>query len=89
MQCIYRKSRGSVFTSVTSCAVVHHVTAPEFYEEIKICLPPEITPRHHVLVTFYHVSCEASVKTSRQSVRGGVVDTVIGYSWVPLMRQQR
>ena len=88
LQCIYSKPRCSVFTSVATCAVVHHVQSPDFYEEIKICLPCEITERHHLLMTFYHVSCESSVKQSRQSVRGGV-DTVVGYSWIPLMRQKR
>ena len=31
---------------------------PEFYEEIKIELPPKITHKHHLLFSFYHVSCQ-------------------------------
>jgi len=89
LQCIYSKSRGSIFTSVATCSVIHHVTSPDSYEEVKIRLPSEITERHHILFTFYHVSCEASVKGAKQSMKGGNVDTVIGYSWVPLMRQKR
>lgn len=87
-------SRGAVFTSVATCSVLHHVSSPDSYEEIKIRLPSELTERHHVLITFYHVSCEASVRasTSRQSTSTSSpsnVDTLIGYSWIPLMRQRR
>ncbi|XP_067949265.1 dedicator of cytokinesis protein 9-like isoform X3 [Watersipora subatra] len=89
LKCIYNRPRGSVFTSSATCAVVHHSTSPEFYEEVKICLPSELTERHHILMTFYHVSCEASVKVSRQGNRSSIIDSVIGYSWVPLMRQKR
>lgn len=31
---------------------------PQFYEEIKIELPAKLTDRHHLLFSFYHVSCQ-------------------------------
>jgi hypothetical protein len=30
---------------------------PDFSEEIKIKLPAHLTEQHHLLFTFYHVSC--------------------------------
>lgn len=77
-----------MFSTVATCAVLHHMTAPEFYEEVKLCLPAEVTDRHHLYITFYHVSCESSVRLSRQSIRGSV-DTLVGYAWLPLMRSKR
>ena len=31
---------------------------PEFYEEVKVELPAKITEKHHLLFTFYQVSCQ-------------------------------
>lgn len=31
---------------------------PEFYEEVKIELPPKLTDKHHLLFTFYQISCQ-------------------------------
>ena len=31
---------------------------PECYEEVKIELPPKITEKHHLLFTFYQISCQ-------------------------------
>ena len=30
---------------------------PEYYNEIKIELPAQLTTKHHILFTFYHISC--------------------------------
>ena len=31
---------------------------PEFYDEIKVELPPKLTDKHHLLFSFYHISCK-------------------------------
>lgn len=31
---------------------------PEFYEEVKIELPAKLTDKHHLLFTFYQISCQ-------------------------------
>ena len=53
---IYSRSSGApvdhVFTPVT-----YHVKNPDFADEVKIALPFRITRSHHVLFSFYHVSC--------------------------------
>ena len=30
---------------------------PEYYNEIKVELPAQLTTKHHILFTFYHISC--------------------------------
>lgn len=46
--------------------------SPDFYEEVKIKLPAKLTEKHHLLFTFYHISC--------QPKQGASVETLIGYS---------
>lgn len=46
--------------------------APDFYEEVKIKLPAKLTEKHHLLFTFYHISCQQKTGTS--------FETVLGYS---------
>ena len=31
---------------------------PDFYEEVKVELPAKLTDKHHLLFTFYQVSCQ-------------------------------
>ena len=85
--------------SSTSC-VLHHDTAPDFYEEIKILLPFNLHERHHLLFTFYHVSCNnkgSSIKSADSSSGGSSmsskssninkidsIESPIGYSWIPI-----
>lgn len=64
-----------------ACPVLHHVTSPSWYEEIKIRLPLGLFPEHHLLFTFYHVSCNFGKK--RDS--GASFETPIGYAWCPLL----
>ncbi len=35
---------------------------PDFYEEVKIKLPSNLRERHHLLFTFYHISCQGQRK---------------------------
>uniref|UniRef100_A0A8C3TAK6 Dedicator of cytokinesis 8 n=1 Tax=Chelydra serpentina TaxID=8475 RepID=A0A8C3TAK6_CHESE len=52
---------------------VEHTQSPDFYEEVKIKLPAKLTEKHHLLFTFYHISC--------QPKQGACVETLLGYSW--------
>lgn len=49
------------------------IRSPQFYDEIKIQLPLNITEGHHILFTFVHVSCK-----SGKSLQ--TIETPIGYS---------
>jgi hypothetical protein len=45
------------FCSSYTTSVTYHSKTPQFYDEVKILLPLNLTEKHHVLFKFYHVSC--------------------------------
>ena len=49
-------------------------------------LPADLGEQHHLLFTFYHISCKA--KSDKES-SSGAVETPIGYSWLPLTKNGR
>uniref|UniRef100_A0A8C8SQK4 Dedicator of cytokinesis 6 n=1 Tax=Pelusios castaneus TaxID=367368 RepID=A0A8C8SQK4_9SAUR len=75
---IFGKSSCSEFAKEAYTAVVYHNKCPEFYEEFKLCVPPALTDKHHLLFTFYHVSC--------QQKKNMPLETPVGYTWVPLLQ---
>uniref|UniRef100_A0A8C5CC43 Dedicator of cytokinesis 9b n=1 Tax=Gadus morhua TaxID=8049 RepID=A0A8C5CC43_GADMO len=83
IKCIYARPGGSLFTKQAFAAVLHHQQNPEFYDEIKIELPIQLHEKHHLLFTFYHVSCESNNKKKDQ------VETPVGSAWLPLLRDGR
>ncbi len=61
--------------------VVYHNKAPQYHDEVKIKLPALLADNnYHLLFTFYHISCQSS-KDQNQ------LETIIGYSWLPLQQQ--
>ncbi|KAM5288653.1 dedicator of cytokinesis protein 9 isoform 8-T8 [Ctenodactylus gundi] len=87
LKCIYGRPGGPVFTRSTFATVLHHHQNPEFYDEIKIELPTQLHEKHHLLFTFFHVSCDNSSKGSTK--KKDVVETQVGYSWLPLLKDGR
>ncbi|XP_041349256.1 LOW QUALITY PROTEIN: dedicator of cytokinesis protein 9-like [Gigantopelta aegis] len=90
MKCIYGRRGSSVFTTVATTAVVHHVSTPTYTEEVKVLLPTHIHDKHHLLFRFYHVSCEGSRTANRSSAGSSVkkkdsIELVIGFAWMPLL----
>uniref|UniRef100_A0A8C5LQ60 Dedicator of cytokinesis 6 n=1 Tax=Leptobrachium leishanense TaxID=445787 RepID=A0A8C5LQ60_9ANUR len=81
MPVIFGKSSCSEFFSEAYTSVVYHNKSPEFYEEFKMKIPGNLTENHHLLFTFYHVSC-------RQNQSSGL-ETPAGYTWIPLMQHGR
>uniref|UniRef100_A0A670ZX90 Dedicator of cytokinesis 8 n=1 Tax=Pseudonaja textilis TaxID=8673 RepID=A0A670ZX90_PSETE len=72
MPVIFGKSTGPEFIQEIYTPVTYHNKCPDFYEEVKIKLPAKLTEKHHLLFTFYHISC--------QSKQGASVETLLGYS---------
>ncbi|XP_045766053.1 dedicator of cytokinesis protein 9 isoform X2 [Maniola jurtina] len=70
-------------TSQYRCSVLHHNTNPNWSDEAKIRLPATITPTHHLLFTFHHISCDLAKKNDTN------VETCIGYAWVPLLKNDK
>ncbi|KAM9330687.1 dedicator of cytokinesis protein 8 [Gastrophryne carolinensis] len=81
MPVIFGKSSGPEFLEEVYTAVTYHNKAPDWYEEFKIKLPAKLTEKHHLLFTFYHISC--------QQKAGNSLETVLGYSWLPLLVNDR
>lgn len=49
---------------------------------MKINLPVDLNDGHHLLFTFYHITC-------KQNKVNDEVETLIGYSWIPLLKDGR
>uniref|UniRef100_A0A2I3SJT7 Dedicator of cytokinesis 8 n=1 Tax=Pan troglodytes TaxID=9598 RepID=A0A2I3SJT7_PANTR len=81
MPVIFGKSSGPEFLQEVYTAVTYHNKSPDFYEEVKIKLPAKLTVNHHLLFTFYHISC--------QQKQGASVETLLGYSWLPILLNER
>uniref|UniRef100_G3T4C0 Dedicator of cytokinesis 6 n=1 Tax=Loxodonta africana TaxID=9785 RepID=G3T4C0_LOXAF len=78
---IFGKSSCSEFVREAFTPVVYHNKSPEFYEEFKLRLPACVTDNHHLLFTFYHVSCQPRPCTA--------VETPVGFTWIPLLQHGR
>lgn len=46
--------------------------SPDFHDEVKIKLPASLSDHHHILFTFYHVSCQQKQNTP--------LETPVGYT---------
>ncbi|XP_040264246.1 dedicator of cytokinesis protein 7 isoform X3 [Bufo bufo] len=81
MPVIFGKSSCPEFSKEAYTAVVYHNRSPDFHEEIKIRLPATLTDHHHLLFTFYHVSCQQKQNTP--------LETPVGYTWIPMLQNGR
>ncbi|XP_035847813.1 dedicator of cytokinesis protein 8 isoform X2 [Sander lucioperca] len=80
---IFGKSSGPEFLQAVYTPVTYHNKSPDFYEEVKMALPARLTERHHLLFTFYQISCQQKQNQS------GSCETLIGYSWLPMVNNDR
>ncbi|XP_029460346.1 dedicator of cytokinesis protein 9 isoform X2 [Rhinatrema bivittatum] len=87
LKCIYGRPGGPIFVRNAFAAVLHHQQNPEFYDEIKIELPTQLQEKHHLLFTFYHVSCDTSSKGTTK--KKDVIEAQVGYAWLLLVKDGR
>ncbi|OQR75674.1 dedicator of cytokinesis protein 7-like [Tropilaelaps mercedesae] len=88
---IFGKSSCPQMSTEALTCVTYHNKVPDFNDEIKMKLPARLTDRHHLLFTFYHISCQQR-KDGTLGAGGvsggptslGPTETPIGYSWLPL-----
>ncbi|XP_046736743.1 dedicator of cytokinesis protein 9 isoform X7 [Diprion similis] len=83
IRCIYGKPGLSILRLRASCSVLHHNAVPSWYEEIKMRLPTKLSSKHHLLFSFYHISCDMNKKKENG------VENCVGYSWAPLLHKGR
>ena len=70
---IFGKSSCPEMTNEAYTAVSYHNKSPLFYDEVKMKLPASLKDNHHLLFTFYHISCQKKVEQIS-------VDTPVGYT---------
>ncbi|XP_034026414.1 dedicator of cytokinesis protein 8 isoform X2 [Thalassophryne amazonica] len=80
---IFGKSSGPEFVQEVYTPITYHNKSPDFYEEVKVALPARLTEQHHILFTFYHISCQQKQNQSSSC------ETLIGYSWLPILSNDR
>ncbi|XP_056628526.1 dedicator of cytokinesis protein 8 isoform X1 [Triplophysa dalaica] len=83
MNVIYGKSSGPEFLQEVYSPVTYHNRSPDFYDEVKIRMPARLTKKHHLLFTFFHISCQ------QKQNQTGNLETLIGYSWLPIWNNDR
>ena len=89
-QCIYGHIGQLKMVSHWISSVSHHNTTPSWLDEIKINLPTPLNSKHHLLFTFLHVSCDLSKqKKDRDSKESSGPESIVGYSWLPLLHKGR
>uniref|UniRef100_H3DL65 Dedicator of cytokinesis 7 n=1 Tax=Tetraodon nigroviridis TaxID=99883 RepID=H3DL65_TETNG len=81
MPVIFGKSSCADFFKEAYTSVVYHNRSPDFHDEIKIKLPASLSDHHHILFTFYHVSCQQKQNTP--------LETPVGYTWIPMLQNGR
>ncbi|GAB6031639.1 hypothetical protein CHUAL_009399 [Chamberlinius hualienensis] len=82
MPYIFGKSSCPEFVTEAFTTVCYHNKCPDFYDEIKIRLPAKLNDSHHLLFTFYHLSCQKKMEQAP-------IETPIGYTWFPLTSDGR
>ncbi|KAM8903390.1 dedicator of cytokinesis protein 10 isoform 4-T4 [Spinachia spinachia] len=87
LKCIYGKPGGPVLTTAACSTVLHHSQNPDFYDEVKIELPTQLHEKHHLLFSFYHITCDINAKTNAK--RKEALETPVGFSWLPLLKEGR
>ncbi|EAW70835.1 dedicator of cytokinesis 10, isoform CRA_d [Homo sapiens] len=87
LKCIYGKPGGPLFTSAAYTAVLHHSQNPDFSDEVKIELPTQLHEKHHILFSFYHVTCDINAKANAKKKEA--LETSVGYAWLPLMKHDQ
>uniref|UniRef100_A0A8C5JQ05 Dedicator of cytokinesis 10 n=1 Tax=Junco hyemalis TaxID=40217 RepID=A0A8C5JQ05_JUNHY len=84
LKCIYGKPGGPLFTTSAYTAVLHHSQNPDFYDEVKIELPTQLHKKHHILFSFYHVTCDINAKANAKKKEA--LETPVGFAWLPLLK---
>ncbi|KAJ9574920.1 hypothetical protein L9F63_007939, partial [Diploptera punctata] len=79
---IFGKSSCPDYATEAYTTVSYHNKSPDFYDEMKIKLPANLGDQHHLLFTFYHISCQRKVEQT-------TAETPVGFTWLPVFRDGR
>jgi hypothetical protein len=84
LKAIYGTSVESSYCDKARSHVFYHNKRPQFFDEFKIKLPTYLTSKHHLLITFYHMTC--AFKKSKQNQPP---ETIVGQCAIPLFEGNR
>jgi hypothetical protein len=85
MPVIYGKATdGAPFIRTYYSAVNYHAESPKLIDEVAIKLPIQVNEKHHILITYYHVTC----KPPKGSSKGEIV-TPVAYTVVKLLKDHQ
>lgn len=76
---IYGNSVNSALTSFARSHVFYHSKKPVYFDEIKIQLPTFLTSKHHLMISFSHLTCVLQKGKPNSSV-----ETLIGKTFIPI-----
>jgi hypothetical protein len=75
--------RNGTFGTEFLTTITYHDKRPNYYDEIKIELPPCLTPQHHLLFSFYHIPLKESKKKYKNEG-----EILIGQAVLPLYQEK-
>ncbi|XP_059484145.1 dedicator of cytokinesis protein 9 isoform X2 [Neocloeon triangulifer] len=90
IKCIYQIPGSDLLVDQFVCPVLHHNRSPSWYSEVKLRLPVCLSPTHHLLFRFHHITCDANKKTSLGGSNSSPgLESSVGYAWLPLSTDGR
>jgi hypothetical protein len=78
LMAIYARNGALQLETQTTSWVTYHSKQPQFYDEIKINLPANLTHNHHLLFTFYHINVQQT------KAKGPTAEVPVGYAVLQL-----
>lgn len=79
MPLIYGNSVNSALTTFARSHVFYHSKKPVYFDEIKIQLPTFLTSKHHLMISFSHLTC-----VLQKGKPNSNVETLIGRTFIPI-----
>ena len=80
---IFGQSRDPNDVELAQTAVQYHEPKPNFYEEIKIRLPSNLVPQHHLFFAVQQVQC----KPQSKKTKGDPVTVPVAFAYIPLVSE--
>jgi hypothetical protein len=80
---IFGQSRDPNYVEYAQTNVQYHEPRPNFYEEIKIRLPSNTLPNHHLFFVINQVQC----KPQNKKTKGDPITVPVAYAYLPLVSE--
>jgi hypothetical protein len=81
LRCIHGDSTSPSLTDKYVTSVWYHNQKPRFLEEVKIQLPLQLTKKHHIFLTFFHINCKLPKDKKAEDPA-----VPVAYAFIPLLK---